>query len=92
MTLSIWRYSHLTLALASFVFVFLATITGIVLAFQPISEQLQSYKIEDLDQLDLDQTVATFKRQYPEVITIEVDANQFVSASVITKKGTALNG
>ncbi|WP_282069676.1 PepSY domain-containing protein [Olleya namhaensis] len=92
MTLSIWRYSHLTLALASFVFVFLATITGIVLAFQPISEQLQSYKIEALDQLDLDQTVATFKRQYPEVITIEVDANQFVSASVITKKGTALNG
>jgi sulfite reductase (NADPH) flavoprotein alpha-component len=92
MTLSIWRYSHLTLALASFVFVFLATITGIVLAFQPISEQLQSYKIEDLDQLDLDQTVATFKRHYPEVITIEVDANQFVSASVITKNGTALNG
>ena len=92
MTLSIWRYSHLTLALASFVFVFLATITGIVLAFQPISEQLQSYKIEDLDQLDLDQTVATFKRQYPEIITITVDANQFVSASVITTNGNALNG
>jgi len=92
MTISIWRYSHLTLAIASFVFVFLATITGIVLAFQPISEQLQSYKIEGSEQLDLQQTVATFKKQYPEIITIEVDANQFVSASVITTEGSALNG
>ncbi|AUC74522.1 PepSY domain-containing protein [Olleya sp. Bg11-27] len=92
MTISIWRYSHLTLAIASFVFVFLATITGIVLAFQPISEQIQSYKIEGLEQLVLKQTVATFKTQYPEIITIEVDANQFVSASVITKAGQSLNG
>ena len=88
MTLSIWRYSHLTLAIASFVFVFLATITGIVLAFQPISEQMQPFKIESVNQLDVDQTITTFKDKYPEIINIEVDANQFVSASVITADGT----
>ncbi len=92
MTLSIWRYSHLTLAITSFVFVFLATITGIILAFQPISEQMQPFKIESVNQLDVDQTITTFKDKYPEIINIEVDANQFVSASVITADGTSLNG
>ncbi|OIQ17746.1 PepSY domain-containing protein [Lacinutrix sp. MedPE-SW] len=92
MIISIWRYSHLALAITSFVFVFLATITGIVLAFQPISEQIQPFKIDGIEQLNVEQTVATFKKQYPEIITIEVDANQFVSASVITKDGESLNG
>jgi sulfite reductase (NADPH) flavoprotein alpha-component len=92
MILSIWRYSHLTLAITSFVFVFLATITGIVLAFQPISEQMQPFKIESVNQLDVDQAITTFKDKYPEIINIEVDANQFVSASVITADGTSLNG
>lgn len=92
MIISIWRYSHLALAITSFVFVFLATITGIVLAFQPISEQIQPFKIDGIEQLNVEQTVTTFKKQYPEIITIEVDANQFVSASVITKDGESLNG
>lgn len=92
MIISIWRYSHLALAITSFVFVFLATITGIVLAFQPISEQIQPFKIDGIEHLNVEQTVATFKKQYPEIITIEVDANQFVSASVITKDGKSLNG
>lgn len=92
MIISIWRYSHLALAITSFVFVFLATVTGIVLSFQPISEQIQPFKIDGIEQLNVEQTIATFKKQYPEIISIEVDANQFVSASVITKEGNSLNG
>ena len=48
MTISIWRYSHLALAITASVFILLASVTGIILAFQPISEQLQPYKVEDL--------------------------------------------
>ena len=92
MTISIWRYSHLALAITASVFILLASVTGIILVFQPISEQLQPYKVEDLKTISLDQTVNTFKQTYPEVLQIEVDANQFVSASVITKDGKNLEG
>jgi len=92
MTISIWRYSHLALAITASVFILLASVTGIILAFQPISEQLQPYKVEDLKTISLDQTVNIFKQTYPEVLQIEVDANQFVSASVITKDGKNLEG
>ena len=92
MTISIWRYSHLALAITASVFILLASVTGIILAFQPISEQLQPYKVEDLKTISLDQTVNTFKQTYPEILQIEVDANQFVSASVITKDGKNLDG
>ena len=72
MTISIWRYSHLALAITASVFILLASVTGIILAFQPISEQLQPYKVEDLKTISLDQTVNTFKQTYPEILQIEI--------------------
>ena len=92
MTISIWRYSHLALAVSSFVFIFLASITGIILAFEPISEQIQPYKSDDFHNISLAETLDIAKKTYPEVISIEVDANNFVIASVITNDGDALNG
>jgi len=92
MTISIWRYSHLVLAVSSFVFIFLASITGIVLAFQPISEQLNSYKVNDFESITLAETISGLKRTYPEVIDVQIDANEFVLASVITEDGESLNG
>lgn len=92
MTISIWRYSHLVLAVSSFVFIFLASITGIVLAFQPISEQLNSYKVNDFKTITLAETISGLKRTYPEVIDVQIDANDFVLASVITEDGESLNG
>ncbi|ADV49218.1 flavodoxin/nitric oxide synthase [Cellulophaga algicola DSM 14237] len=92
MTISIWRYSHLTLAISSFVFILLASVTGIILAFEPILEQIQPYKMADLDTLSLSETITVFKDTYPEVIALEVDANEFVLASVITEEGESLSG
>lgn len=92
MTISIWRYSHLTLAVSSFVFICLASITGLILAFEPISEQVQPYKVAGFEDLNLGQTLAVFKKNYAEVIALEVDANQFVSASVITHDGKNMDG
>jgi sulfite reductase (NADPH) flavoprotein alpha-component len=92
MTISIWRYSHLALAVSSFVFVFLASVTGIVLAFQPISEQLQPFKSEGFDTASLAETLSVFKKTYPEVTALEIDKNDFVSASVITEDNKNLNG
>ncbi|QWX83905.1 PepSY domain-containing protein [Cellulophaga sp. HaHaR_3_176] len=92
MTISIWRYSHLTLAISSFIFILLASVTGIILAFEPILEQAQPYKMADLDEVSLCETVTAFKGTYPEVIELEVDANEFVLASVITEEGESLSG
>ena len=92
MTISIWRYSHLALAVSSFMFILLASITGIILAFQPISEQLEPYKISDFNSVTVAETISNLQDKYPEVIAVQVDANQFVSASVITNNGQSLNG
>ncbi|WP_103071785.1 PepSY domain-containing protein [Aquimarina sediminis] len=87
MTISIWRYSHLALAISSFVFIVIAAVTGIILAFEPISNQIKPYAIEDTATLTLAKTITVLQEQYDEVISIEVDNNDFVSASVITNEG-----
>ncbi|HLT34060.1 MAG TPA: PepSY domain-containing protein [Aquaticitalea sp.] len=92
MTISIWRYSHLALAVSSFVFILLASITGIILAFEPISEQILPYKSESFHQLTVAETIQAFKTNYPEVIDLEIDSNDFVLASVITEAGESIDG
>src|SRR5690606_27271899 len=92
MTISIWRYSHLALAVSSFIFILLASVTGIILAFEPISEQIKPYKVDDFKNITLAETIEIAKTNYLETFTIEVDGNDFVLASVITNDGDALNG
>ncbi|UPS92710.1 PepSY domain-containing protein [Bizionia sp. M204] len=92
MTISIWRYSHLALAVSSFVFILLASITGIILAFQPISEQIQPFKSADFETITVAETISTLKQTYPEIIDVQIDANDFVLASVITHEGHSKTG
>lgn len=87
MTTSIWRYSHLTLAISSFLFLLIASLTGIILAFEPISKQLSDYNISNTEEITLAQTISVLQKQYDEVISINVNENDFVSASVVTKEG-----
>ena len=87
MTTSIWRYSHLTLAISSSIFVLIAAVTGIVLTFEPISKQLSEYSIPNTENITLAETISELQKQYDEVISITVDENDFVTASVITKEG-----
>ncbi|MGG6232015.1 PepSY domain-containing protein [Tenacibaculum sp. SDUM215027] len=87
MTTSIWRYSHLTLAISSFLFVLVAAVTGIVLSFEPISKQLSDYSISNTEEITLAQTISELQKQYDEIISITIDENDFVTASVVTKEG-----
>ncbi|MHA7942594.1 PepSY domain-containing protein [Formosa sp. 3Alg 14/1] len=89
MTISIWRYSHLALAVSSFVFIVLASLTGIVLAFEPISNQVQPYRVHDFNEVSLAETIQHLKDNYIEILNVDVDVNEFVSASVITEEGDA---
>ncbi len=87
MTISIWRYSHLTLAISSALFILIAAITGIILALEPISNKLKPYSTVNLKTISISETITGLQKEYDEIISIEIDENNFVSASVITKKG-----
>ncbi|WP_028872038.1 PepSY domain-containing protein [Psychroserpens burtonensis] len=87
MTISVWRFSHLMLALISSIFIVLASLTGMVLAFEPISNQLQDYKVESMDEVSLATTILNLANTYDEVLHVEVDNNEFVIASVLTNEG-----
>lgn len=87
MTISIWRYSHLTLAISSSLFILIAAITGIILAVEPISNQLKPYAIHNLEEQSLSKTITALKNEHSEIVSIHIDENDFVKASVITKEG-----
>ncbi|WP_282179659.1 PepSY domain-containing protein [Maribacter stanieri] len=84
MTISIWRYSHLTLALVSSLFLIVASVTGIILAVEPISHQAKGYAVENLEEVSLATTIDALKNSYDEVLGLEVESSGFVKASVLT--------
>ena len=87
MTVSVWRYSHLALAVSSFVFIVLAAVTGIILAFEPVSHRLQPYAVTRLDEVTLAQTLAAASGKYDEILEIKIEKGLFVQADVITQDG-----
>ncbi|WP_421810593.1 PepSY domain-containing protein [Flagellimonas sp.] len=83
MALSVWRYSHLILALVSSLFLLVASITGVILAVEPISNKVQPYRIAEADGLSLAQTLENLNAKYDEILSISRDRNGFISVSVI---------
>ncbi|KAA0991979.1 PepSY domain-containing protein [Dyadobacter aurulentus] len=90
MTISIWRYSHLALAVSSFLLLALASVTGILLAFQPISEKLHAYRSEHFSEASLATTLPQLRKQYPGISELSVDANGFVQVKGSDKDGKKL--
>jgi sulfite reductase (NADPH) flavoprotein alpha-component len=87
MTISVWRFSHLALAVSSFLFIALASVTGIILAFQPISEKVHSYKADGFNKITLAQAIPAFRKNIAEVTDVSIDANQFVTVKGIDSTG-----
>lgn len=85
MTISIWRYSHLVLAAISSIFLLMASITGVILAVEPISHQTKAYASQELDEISLAIAISGLKENYDEVFSLEVESSGFVKASVLTE-------
>ncbi|WP_432712910.1 PepSY domain-containing protein [Pedobacter sp.] len=83
MTISFWRYSHLALAISSFLFIALASITGIILAVEPIIQQQNNYRVKNFDQVSVAQATTILKKKYPGLTDISIDLN-----GSVTIKGT----
>jgi len=87
MTLSIWRFAHLALAVISFLFLLILSLTGVILAYDAVDEKLPSYRIDNFDSVSLAHTLPALREIYPEIIALSVDHNQFV-----TLEGTDADG
>jgi len=92
MTISLWRYSHLVLAISSFVFIIIASVTGIILALEPISNAQKGYCVDQFKDLHLGATLEIVKQEYDEVIQLEIDPNHFVLIDAINKEGKSVTG
>ena len=91
MTLSIWRYAHLALALVSSLFLLILSVTGVILAIGAVNEKTQNYKVRDFDTLNLSQTLPVLWEVYPEITGLNVDHNGFVSIEATDQDGNAVN-
>lgn len=91
MTISIWRYSHLLLAVSSFLFLALASITGVILAVDAINEKHPSYNVADLNKISLSETLSILNKTYTEITEISVDKNHFVTIQAIDEEGNDVN-
>ncbi|MFV0233064.1 PepSY domain-containing protein [Empedobacter falsenii] len=87
MTLSIWRYAHLALAILSFLFLTMASITGVILAIDPVVEKTQPYKADHFNQLSLAETIPSLQEKYAEIIELSIDHNQFVTLEGFDEDG-----
>lgn len=87
MIISVWRYSHLALAISSFLLLTVASVTGIFLAFEPVIEKAKSYKAEGFDTVTLAQSVPLLKEKFPGIQEISVDDNDFVVIKYAEEEG-----
>ncbi|MFJ1430186.1 PepSY domain-containing protein [Capnocytophaga canimorsus] len=87
MIFSLWRYAHLALALVASVFIFIASATGIILAIEPIENQLKPLKSARFENTLLSQTLQAVKNKYPETVRLEVEHSGFVLIETINEQG-----
>lgn len=90
MTLSIWRYAHLSLAILSSAFLVILSITGVILAVDAINEKSPAYKVENFDNITLAQVLPTLREHYFEIIEIKVDHNDFVTIDAMDEDGNPI--
>ncbi len=87
MTVSVWRYAHLALAVLSFLFLLVASLTGVILAIDAVDEKMPGYRVDGFSEITLSQSIPELKQRYPEIVELSVDHNQFVLLEGFDKEG-----
>jgi len=90
MTISIWRYSHLALAVSTFLLLILAAVTGIILSFEPVAAKLQPYRVDGFDEITLNQTLPVLRKAYPDLSELVVSPQGFVQIKGTDDQGKEL--
>ncbi|MEM6642824.1 MAG: PepSY domain-containing protein [Bacteroidota bacterium] len=87
MTISLWRLSHLWLAIVSSLFLLIASVTGAILSLEPVYEKSFGYDIDQADQITVSQLVSTLTSQYEELVRVAKDHNDFVQVTIFGDNG-----
>lgn len=87
MSISIWRFSHLALAVSSCLFILSAALSGIILAFEPVSTRLKPYATEDLASLRLSEALPVLRKAYPGITDLQIGSGQVVIVKSIDEDG-----
>lgn len=90
MTLSIWRYSHLVLALLSSLILIVASLTGVVLAIDTANEKTNPFQIDNFNQITLTEVLPELRKVYPEISNLTVDYNQLVIIEAFDDEGNEI--
>ncbi len=90
MTLSIWRYAHLALAIISCLFLLILSVTGVILAIDAVNEKTPAYRVDDFHSINLAQSIPVLSKVYPEIIELSVDHNGFVSLDASDADGNSV--
>lgn len=92
MTVSLWRFAHLSIAVIASLFLILASATGVILAYDAAQENLQPYKVENFKSLNLATSIPKIKEIYPEITEINIDDNGFVLLEGSDADGNSVKG
>lgn len=84
---SYWRKAHLVLAMLTSFFLIVASVTGIVLSLEPVSNRLHESHIANARDGSLGSLIQQLESTYLEVIEIKIDENQLLTISVIDDDG-----
>lgn len=90
MTLSIWRYAHLALAIISSAFLLILSVTGVILAYDAIEEKTPAYRVDNFEEITLAQSLPALRDAYFEVIEIKIDHNDFVTIQAMDENGNSI--
>lgn len=90
MTNHFWRYSHLALAVSSFLFLLLASVTGAILSAEPVIDKFKPYAAKNLDAVNLAEAIFVLRERYPGITKISVENKQFVLIEGTDKAGGAV--
>jgi sulfite reductase (NADPH) flavoprotein alpha-component len=90
MTISVWRYSHLALAVSSFLLLILASVTGIILSFESVIGKVQSYQVKNFAEINLSQTLPVLRKTYPDISELTVTETGSVQIKATDAEGKNL--
>src|SRR5690606_29167113 len=90
MTVSIWRYAHLALAIVSSLFLLILSVTGVILAIGAVDEKTPAYKVNNFNEINLAQTIPALWEVYSELTELTVDHNQFVTIEAFDEESNSI--
>ncbi len=83
MGISLWRLTHLWLAMVSSIFLLIASVTGAILAFEPIYENGKAFRVAGGDDIPIAQLIDTVRNHHQDIVSIARDKNGFIALQTL---------